>query len=275
MNIRLNTKRQSNGSNNSPIGIFDSGVGGLSVLQRSRQLLPQENFIYVADSGYAPWGSKDHHFIEQRSKIITEHLLEQGAKLIVIACNTATASIIEKFRHQYGIPFIGVEPGIKPAISVSKNGNIGIMATQGTLASQRYNELKQRFSHTVNLYHTACPGLADQVESCQINTAKTMTLLENFVQPLLTKQVDSIVLGCTHYSFLIPLMQKLVGDSILLIDTSHAVAEQIARIIKQYSLQNNEGNGLSQFFTTGDIEKTRLVMSSLLGHKIENLNALK
>jgi len=274
VNIRPNTNQQDSRSDNRPIGIFDSGVGGLSVLQHSRQLLPRENFIYIADSGYAPWGCKDNHFIEQRSRVITEHLLAQHAKLIVIACNTATASIIETFRDQYEVPFVGVEPGIKPAISLSKNTNIGIMATKGTMLSQRYKELIQRFSNSVNLYHSACPGLADQVESGQINTAKTIALVEEFVQPLMKQQVDSIVLGCTHYSFLSTLIQKITGDSIFLVDTSRAIAEQIVRIINQYQLKNNEGNGTSRFFTTGDLEKTRLVMNKLLNQPIDNLTAL-
>lgn len=262
-------------SNEEVIGIFDSGVGGLSVLQQIRRLLPRENLIYVADSGHAPWGCKDEEFIEQRSRAITEYLLQQGAKLIVIACNTATASIIEKFRHQYGIPFIGVEPGIKAAIKISKTGNIGIMATAGTLSSKRYNELSQRFSARVNLYHKACPGLAEQVECCQINTAETTALLEEFLQPLLQQQVDSIVLGCTHYSFLSPLIRKIVGDSINMVDTSYAVAEQMVRILKQERLQNTtESEGSVSYVTSGGINNTRSIIARLLDQEIESLELL-
>ncbi|MCK5665102.1 MAG: glutamate racemase [Thiotrichaceae bacterium] len=271
MNIKPNTKLL---SQNKPIGIFDSGVGGLSVLQQTQQLLAQESFIYVADSAYTPWGNKSDDFIEHRSRIITEHLLEQGAKIIVIACNTATASIIEKFRLQYGIPFVGVEPGIKPAISLTKNNNIGIMAPQGTLSSQRYKELNQRFSTQVNLYPMACPGLADQVERCQINNSKTMSLLENFIHPLLQHQVDTIVLGCTHYSFLIPHIKEIVGDNISIVDTSHAIAEQVKRLLKQHNLKNGATDSTSRYFTTGDIEETQQVMSQLLQQKSIDLNLL-
>ena len=249
-------------------------MGGLSVLQQSHQLLPQENFIYVADSAYTPWGDRNNDFIEQRSRIITEHLLKQGAKIIIIACNTATASIIEKFRQQYGIPFIGVEPGIKPAISLTKNSNIGIMATQGTLSSQRYKELNQRFSSKVNLYPIACPGLADQVEMCQIDNSKTIKLLEKFIHPLLQHQVDTIVLGCTHYSFLIPHIKEIVGDKVSLVDTSYAIAEQVDRLLKQYKLENEGINATSRYFTTGEIEKTNLVMSKLLKQNTIDLNLL-
>ena len=263
MNTNLNIKHQLQ-SKQQPIGIFDSGVGGLSILQQTHQLLAHENFIYVADSAYAPWGTKGDQFIEQRSRVITEHLLEQGAKLIVIACNTATASIIEKFRRQYGIPFVGVEPGIKPAISLSKNGKIGIMATQSTLSSQRYKDLLQRFSEPVTLHHIACPGLADQVEHCQLNSPETIHLLESFIHPLLAHKIDTIVLGCTHYSFLSPIIKNIIGESITLVDTSYAVAEQIDRVLQQNNIKNNKTDGSSRYFTTGEIEKTRLVMSKLL-----------
>jgi len=260
--------------NNKPIGIFDSGVGGLSVLQQTHLLLPKENFIYVADSAFAPWGGKGDEFIEQRSRIITEHLLEQGVKMIVIACNTATASIIEKFRQQYGIPFVGVEPGIKPAVVQTNNGSIGIMATQGTLSSQRYKELNKRFSNAVNLYPIACPGLADQVELCQIDHPKTIKLLESFIKQLLNKQVDTIVLGCTHYSFLIPFIQEIAGQSISLVDTSQAIAEQVKRLLKEYKLENQEINTHSRYFTTGEIEQTRRVISKLLKKNTIELNLL-
>ncbi len=260
-------------NNNKAIGIFDSGVGGLSVLQHISQLLPYEDIIYVADSGYAPYGCMDEQFIEYRSRVITEYLLEKGVKVVVIACNTATASIIEKFREQYGIPFIGVEPGIKPAIDISKNGHVGIMATTGTLSSTRYYELSQRFERSINLYNQACPGLADQVESGLVDVPETLRLLESFVHPLLKKNIDTIVLGCTHYSFLSTLIRQITGDSIALVDTSRAIAEQLARVLEQESVQKslaqaNPEQGAVSYFTTGSICKTRAAMSRLLGQEV-------
>ncbi|MCK5647927.1 MAG: glutamate racemase [Gammaproteobacteria bacterium] len=251
-----------------PIGIFDSGVGGLSVLQHIHQLLPSENLLYVADSGHAPYGCKDESYIEQRSRIITEYFLSQGSKTIVIACNTATASIIEKFRQQYGIPFIGVEPGIKPAMAMTENNNVGIMATAGTLSSERYNELSQRFISSVNLYHQACPGLADQVEAGLLNAPETIRLLEKYLSLLLARQVDTIVLGCTHYSFLTKQIKKIINDSIHLVDTSRAIAEQLVRVLEQAALKKISGDGSIAYFTTGSINNTRATMKRLLNKEV-------
>ncbi|MCW8929401.1 MAG: glutamate racemase [Gammaproteobacteria bacterium] len=249
---------------NQPIGIFDSGVGGLSVLQHIHQLLPHENILYVADSGHAPYGCKDESYIEQRSRVITEHLLAQGVKVIVIACNTATASIIEKFRQQYGIPFIGVEPGIKPAIAITKNNNIGVMATSGTLSSDRYNELSQRFSRDVTVYSQSCPGLADQVEAGLLDTPETIHLLEKYLSPLLVRQVDTIVLGCTHYSFLRDQIQLIINDEIQLVDTSRAIAQQLIRVLEKEALLKTSDRGLIHYYTTGAIDKTQTTMRCLL-----------
>jgi len=254
--------------NSQPIGIFDSGIGGLSVLQHIHQLLPQEHIIYIADSGHAPYGCKDDDFVEQRSRIITEHLITQGAKAIVIACNTATASIIETFREQYGIPFIGVEPGIKPAIELTRNGHIGIMATTGTLSSTRYSDLSRRFGDTVKLHNQACPGLADQVEAGLLDDPATTLLLKNYLGLLNEKCVDTIVLGCTHYSFLTTQIRQIIGDSIALIDTSYAIAEQLERVLKQGSLRNTTNRGSISYFTTGSIDGTRAAINSLLDYKV-------
>jgi glutamate racemase len=254
--------------NNQPIGIFDSGVGGLSVLQHVHQLLPHEHILYIADSGYAPYGCQDNSFIEQRSRVITEHLIAQGAKAIVIACNTATASIIESFRQQYGIPFIGIEPGIKPAIAMTKNGHIGIMATTGTLSSTRYSELRQRFGDSVNVHNQACPGLADQVEAGLLDDPDTMQLLKKYLSILEKKQVDTIVLGCTHYSFLITQIKKIMGPSIQLVDTSYAIAEQLKRVLEQENSKNKAVSGSINYYTTGSIDNTKSTINSLLGYEV-------
>ncbi len=251
-----------------PIGIFDSGVGGLSVLQHIHQLLPHENLLYVADSGHAPYGCKGGAYIEQRSRIITEYLLAQGAKVIVIACNTATASIIEKFRQQYGIPFIGVEPGIKPALALTKNHKIGVMATTGTLSSERYKELSQRFSDSANIYHQACPGLADQVEAGLTEMPETIVLLKKYLSLLTAEQVDTIVLGCTHYSFLVNPIQAIINHSIKLVDTSRAIAEQLIRVLELESLKKKSEGGSILYFTTGSIHNAEVLMSCLLKKKL-------
>lgn len=247
-----------------PVGIFDSGVGGLSVLQHIHQLLPNEDLLYVADSGHAPYGCRDEAYVEKRSRIITEYLLARGAKIIVIACNTATASIIEKFRQEYGIPFIGVEPGIKPAIAITKNNKIGVLATSGTLSSERYKELSLRFAKPISLYNQSCPGLADQVEAGLLDTPETIYLLEKYLSSLLSKEVDTIVLGCTHYSFLSAQIKEIINGSIELVDTSRAIAEQLSRILEQEVLGKKPGSGAIHYFTTGSIDKTRTTMMRLL-----------
>ncbi len=257
---------QSN-NNEQAIGIFDSGVGGLSVLQHIHQLLPHEAILYVADSAYAPYGCKSEKIVKQRSKIITEHLIAQGAKVIVIACNTATASIIESFRQQYGIPFIGVEPGIKPAIAITQNGHIGIMATSNTLSSTRYNKLSQRFSSQVHLHHQPCPGLADQVEAGLIDDPITLQLLQTYLGKLQQKQVDTIVLGCTHYSFLRQQIQQLTANSMQIIDTSSAIAEQLLRVLTENHLINHNiyhKKTSIQYFTTGSISKMQSTLNLLV-----------
>ncbi|MCN4143903.1 MAG: glutamate racemase [Thiohalomonas sp.] len=255
-------------NNNQHIGIFDSGLGGLSVLQHVHQLLPREHILYIADSGYAPYGCQDNSFIEQRSRVITEHLIAQGAKAIVIACNTATASIIESFRQEYGIPFIGVEPGIKPAIIMTKNGHIGIMATTGTLASTRYAELSQRFGNSVNLHNQACPGLVEQIEAGLLDDPSTMRLLTIYLNALALNQVDTIVLGCTHYSFLSTQIRQVAGDTTCLIDSSYAIAEQLARVLEQENLRNITMTGSIHYFSTGSINKTKSSINSLLGYDV-------
>jgi len=254
---------------NQPIGIFDSGVGGLSVLKHIHHLLPQEKLLYIADSGYAPYGCQGDDFIEQRSRIITEYLIKQGAKVIVIACNTATASIIEHFRRQYGMPFIGVEPGIKPAIEISDNGRIGVMATAATLSSVRYSRLSKRFAEGVYLYHQACPGLADQVEAGLLDNSLTRDLLVFYLNALKQKSVDTIVLGCTHYSFLSRQIRAISGEKINLVDTSSAVAEQLARILTQERLHTRAQTGSINYYTTGEPERVQASIYQLLSTRVQ------
>ncbi|MCK5697771.1 MAG: glutamate racemase [Gammaproteobacteria bacterium] len=254
-------------NNSQPIGIFDSGVGGLSVLQHIHQRLPHEAILYIADSAYAPYGCKDTKIIKQRSKIITEHLIAQGVKAIVIACNTATASVIESFRRQYNIPFVGVEPGIKPAIVATKNGHIGIMATSNTLSSARYHKLSQRFTSKVHLHHQPCPGLADQVEAGLINDPKTIQLLQIYLNKLQQKQVDTIVLGCTHYSFLSQQIKQLSIDSMSIIDTSSAISEQLLYVLTKNNLINHNVHQKKtsiQYFTTGSSRKMQSTLNCLV-----------
>lgn len=254
--------------NNRPIGIFDSGLGGLSVLQQVTKVLPDESILYVADSGHAPYGCKDETFVEQRSRLITEQLIKKGAKVIVIACNTATASIIEKFRQDYGIPFVGVEPGIKPAVNLTQNGKIGVLATTATILSERYKQLLERYAGSMTLYNQACPGLADKVEEGLPDANETRQLIARYLKPLMVNDIDTLVLGCTHYSFLNNTIKQIVDKNIQLVDTSRAVAEQVGRILENNDLKILSTSKTIRYFTTGSVTDTQKAIKTLLHHDV-------
>ncbi|MBN2419551.1 MAG: glutamate racemase, partial [Deltaproteobacteria bacterium] len=184
--------------NTQPVGVFDSGVGGLSLLRCIREELSNEDLIYVADSAYAPYGDKPVEYIEKRSFAISRFLIEQKAKAIAVACNTATAVAIAKMRSAFSLPIIGMEPGVKPAIAASQSKTVGIMATTETLKSEKFRLLTDRFCNECNIVTQACPGLVEQVESIDLSDGKTIELLEKYVGALLSKGADIIVLGCTH-----------------------------------------------------------------------------
>ena len=239
-----------------PIGIFDSGIGGLSIAKRIRELLPNEDIVYIADSLHAPYGDKSSDYIYQRSKTIVEFLSQQKAKAIVIACNTATVSAIKQLRSEYSVPIIGVEPGVKPAAFKTKAGVIGVMATTQTLKSTSFNELAKIFSSNVKIEVQPCPGLVEQVENLSFDSKQTEDLVKQYVSPLIEKNVDHIVLGCTHYAFLAPLISKVAGESIEIINTDLAVARETARRLQAENLLavDNEA-GSDKFWSSGDLER--------------------
>lgn len=210
-----------------PIGIFDSGVGGISVLKHVHTLLPQENLIYVADSAHAPYGSKTAEFIQQRTLEIADFLVSRGAKALVIACNTATAAAAETLRTKYSLPIIGMEPAVKPAAAVSKNGVIGVLATVGTLKSAQFAALLESYGRNVKVVTQACVGLVECVERGELNTDSTLRLIQQYCEPLLAEGADTIVLGCTHYPFIRPLIEQVVGHNVQIIDTGAAVAKHL------------------------------------------------
>jgi glutamate racemase len=215
-----------------PIGVFDSGVGGISVLREVRRRLPGENLVYVADSGHCPYGGKSYAEIQERACAITRFLLAQGAKAVVVACNTATAAAIETLRATFGdVPIVGMEPAIKPAVAATRSGVVGVLATGATLGGERFAGLAQRFSDGVELLTQACPGLVEQVETGDLDGPTTVDLLRRYVPPLLARGADTLVLGCTHYPFLRSALLELVGPEVVLIDTGEAVARQVARVV--------------------------------------------
>ncbi|HRC72021.1 MAG TPA: glutamate racemase [Candidatus Competibacter sp.] len=252
-----------------PIGIFDSGVGGLSVFRRIRAGLPHETLLYVADSGHAPYGNKAVDFIIQRSVAISEFLLEQGAKAIVVACNTATAAAIARLRERFAVPVIGIEPALKPAVAATRSGVVGILATGNTVRSDKFAALLDQHGHRARVMVQPCPGLADCVEDGDLNGPHPRALLENYLQPLLAQGADTLVLGCTHYPFLAPLIRHLAGPNVAVIDPSAAVARQVRRRLEAAAslADSNSMNG-ERYFTSGAPERTARVMGLLLEQPI-------
>jgi len=257
-----------------PIGIFDSGVGGLSVLRHIREQLPHESLSYFADAGFAPYGDKAEHIITERTLRIAEHMIHSGIKALVVACNTATAAAIAHLRARYPLLIlIGVEPGIKPAASMSRTGCVGVLATSGTIASAKYQTLCAHIqqSSTIQLHHQPCPGLMELIERGELDSPATQQLLISYLQPMLAAGADTIVLGCTHYPFIAPTIRRIATEqghpAIHLIDTGLAVASQLQRLLtKQHKLaqaQPTQHNTLT-FYTSGDIAKFTTTLEQLL-----------
>ncbi len=245
------------------IGVFDSGVGGLSVLHHIRQILPNERLIYVADSGHVPYGDKSQSYIEQRSHILTRFLIEQSADAVVIACNTATAAAVSSLRSQFNLPIIGMEPAVKPAVAATKSGVVGVLATIGTLESARFAALLERYSEEVEIVTQGCPGLVEQVEMGELNSTRTRELIERYTLPLLDRGADTLILGCTHYPFIAPLIREVVGADITLVDTGAAVAGQLQRRIQTELAARTSGDGTTLFFTSGEATQAARIMSLL------------
>lgn len=247
------------------IGVFDSGVGGLSVLHHIRQTLPDERLIYVADSGHVPYGDKSPEYIEQRSLALTRFLVEQGADAIVIACNTATAAAAATLRSQFGIPIVGMEPAVKPAAAATRSGVVGVLATTGTLESARFAALLERYGEEVEIVTQGCPGLVEQVERGDLAGPETRALVERYTASLLARGADTLILGCTHYPFLAPLIRDVAGPDVILIDTGEAVARQLQRRIDAELPPRTGGNASAEFWTSGDAAQATRIMSALWG----------
>lgn len=249
-----------------PIGIFDSGVGGLSVLRHIQEELPHENLLYVADSAHAPYGGKSPHEIQTRSLALTEFLVRQGAKAIVVACNTATAAAIGLLRERFELPVIGMEPAVKPAVAESRSGVVGVLATTGTLKSAQFAALLENYGKNVRVVTQGCPGLVECVERGELDAPETRELLRHYIEPLLAEGADTLVLGCTHYPFLRPLIEQLTEGSVALIDTGAAVARQVRRRLEEGGLLTPATSfGKVLFWTSGDPELGGEVVTALWG----------
>ena len=247
-----------------PVGVFDSGVGGLSVLREIRRELPSEHLLYVADSGHAPYGDKPAELIEARAIAIIEFLVSQRAKAIVVACNTATGVAIQMLRAKFSLPIIAMEPAVKPAVTHTKSGVIAVLATSRTIASENFTKLHERFGANVQILMQACPGLVEQVEAGDLSGKKTRSLIEQYIAPLLAQGADTIVLGCTHYPFLAALIREIAGPAVTIIDPSAAIARELRRRLESAGLlSTGTHTGTEQFWSSAQSDTTRAVISQL------------
>lgn len=260
-----------------PIGIFDSGVGGLSVLRHIRDALPTENLLYFADSAHAPYGDKTEQAILERSLAIAKFLLEQNAKALVVACNTATAAAIKAIRSAYpSLAVVGIEPGLKPAALHTRTKIIGVLATKGTLSSASFNTLSEKIATSAGVQFAlqACVGLADQIEKGELDTDATEILIHRYIAPLIPQNVDTLVLGCTHYPFVRPMIEKMLRQlssaPITIIDTGDAVAKQLMRILAEVEIcRIDQRAGRLTAFTTGNPIVLKNTIFALLGWQTE------
>ena len=247
-----------------PIGVFDSGVGGLSVLKEIEQRLPNESLLYVGDCGHIPYGEKTPDFIRQRCAVIADFFQQQGAKALVLACNTATVAGIAELRQRYpDWPIVGMEPAVKPAAAATRSGVVGVLATTGTLQSAKFAALLDRFASDVQVITQPCPGLVELIETGDLHSNALVSLLRGYVEPLLAANCDTIILGCTHYPFLKPLLSQMLPSSIILIDTGAAVARQLQRLLDERSLLATGPRSDAQFWTSASPEKMRKILPSL------------
>lgn len=232
-----------------PIGVFDSGVGGLSVLRAIRELLPHEDVIYVADQAFAPYGKRTKAEIIQRADAISKWLLSQNCKLIVVACNTATTNAISNLRQTYDVPFVGIEPAIKPAALGSKTGVVGVLATEGTLSSELFQSTTQDHAKEIEVITQVGHGLVELVEEGNAESIHAEMQLRRDLAPMLNHPIDHLVLGCTHYPFLRKTLKKILPKNVTIVDCGEAVAKQTKRLMEKHELQN-EGDGKTAYFTT-------------------------
>jgi glutamate racemase len=256
---------------NVPIGIFDSGVGGISVLRAIRQQMPEESVIYFGDQGHVPYGSRSMEQIQHFSEAITRFLLERGAKIIVVACNTASAAALNYLREKFPfIQFVGMEPAVKPAAEHTQTGKVGVLATPATFQGALYASVVERFANGVELFQNTCPGLVQQIEQGNVEGKETRQILEKALLPMLDKNIDTVVLGCTHYPFVIPLIQEIVGNRVRVIDPAPAVAKQTGRLLEAKGIRNPSGSrGEIKLYTSGDPATLTSLLPMLLGEPAE------
>jgi len=260
------------------IGVFDSGVGGVSVLRELRGLLAGERLVYIADSAHVPYGTKSPAFIQARSVALSRLLIEQyGAAVILVACNTATTHAVDLLRRTFpDVPFVGMEPGIKPAAAATRSGVVGVLATSATLAGGRFADLVQRTAEGVEVLNQACAGLVEQVEAGEVDGPETRAILGRCLAPMLARGADTVVLGCTHYPFLRKTIQSMVGPDVTLVDTAAAVARQTLRMLGVPAEPSRvaTGPGPVTFLTSGDADVVGPVLARLWGAPVPTVGRI-
>ena len=251
-------------TNSAPIGIFDSGVGGLSVWREIARQLPHEDTLYFGDQIHIPYGPRSLEQIRSFSEAITRFLIDRGCKIIVVACNTASAAALTHLRSTFPqTPFVGMEPAVKPAAETTRTGVVGVLATPATFQGELYASVVERFANGVQLIKQTCPGLVQQIEAGELTTTKTRQMLAEFLQPILNAKADTIVLACTHYPFVIDAIRSL-APTVNVIDPAPAIARQVDRVLKERGLSADRHRaGTPQFFTSGDVKDFRRVLHVL------------
>lgn len=254
-----------------PIGVFDSGVGGLSVLRQIRLQLPSEDLIYVADSGFAPYGDKPAALVQARADYILQRLQQAGCKAVVVACNTVTGLSISALREQFsGLPLVAIEPAVKPAAALTRSGVVGVLATRNTVDSPGLARLIAKYANGVQVLPQACPGWVERVESGELDGPETLAAVCERVQPLLSAGADVLVLGCTHYPFLTPIIERVIGPLVTIVDPAPAVARELMRRLAQAGLLTaSKKTGCVHFWTSGRPKQVGYVISRLWGDTVQ------
>ncbi len=256
-----------------PIGIFDSGVGGLSVLKAIRKELPNESILYFGDQAHIPYGPRPKEEIQAFSVAITRFLQRKSAKLIVVACNTASAAALRHLRDLFPeIPIVGMEPAVKPAAEMTQTGKMGVLATPTTFAGELYASVVERFGQNVEIFTSTCPGMVEQIEAGELESVKTREILVTALEPMLEAGIDTVVMGCTHYPFVIPVIQSITGSEVRIIDPAPAIARQVGRLLDQRDLLNTRNDReVLQFFTSGDPDRFADMVLTLIGETADAL----
>ena len=253
-----------------PVGLFDSGIGGLTAAYAIIQQLPQEQLFYFGDTAHLPYGPQPAEAICAYSAGITQFLLQQGCKAIVVACNTATAASLNYLRERWpDVPFIGMEPAVRPGARATRSGKVGVLATAGTFKSQRYASLMHRYAKDVELLENPCTGLVERIEAGQLDGPEMEAFLRNILEPMLAGGADTFVLGCTHYPFVQTLIEKIVGPDATVINPAPAVARQLQRVLEEKGLLSPQLPGPHRFFVSGSNGNFEALASKLLGLEVK------